>query len=153
MSQKWNFMTSVLADDADKWRVMNSSPHCCCCSPCLRPLLFCPSICGFALTELSLSFFFPLPFFINLISFNWWLFTCLAHSGQSVLPTCVCLQLVEITIYFARAPASSLFLICLVDLVAHYVLCVLASNGSRFWPSAGLQNRKPKRFFFSLHFW
>lgn len=147
MSQKSNFMTSALADEPDKWWVMNSSPHYC-CSLRLRPPLLCPSVRGFALTDLSLSFFFPLPFFMTLIIFTWWLFTCLTHSGQSVLPPCIVLhQFVEFTIYFARAPVSSLFLICLVDLVAHFGLCALASTDSRFWPSAGLLNCKPKLFF------
>lgn len=149
MSQKSNFMTSVLADDPDKWRVMNSSPHDC-CSLCLRPLLSLSVPLWAALhrlTFLSVFFFFPLPLFINLISFTWWLFN-LPYSFRSVSSPCSHrLQFVEFTIYFGRAPVSSLFLICLVDLVAHFGLCALASTDSRLWPSAGLQNCKP--IFFS----
>lgn len=47
------------------------------------------------LTFLSLSFLCASPFFINLISFTWWLFTCLTHSGQSVLPARVASSLLS----------------------------------------------------------
>lgn len=113
----------------------------------LRPLLFCPSTHGFALADLSPSFSFSLPFFIKLISFTWRLFTCLTHPGQSVLLRRIVSSLLSL-LFALPAPVSSLFLICLVDLVAHFGLCALASTYSRFWPSAGLLNPEPKCVFF-----
>lgn len=156
MSQKPNFMMSVLAWGSRQTKSDEFITSYMLLSLCLRPLLFCRSVCGFAPTDLS--------FFLSLFPFPSLLFhqpnqfhlaaVYLPLSFRSVSsPSLHHLQFVEFTIYFACAPVSSLFLICLVDLVSQLGLCPLAPADSRFGPSDRLQNRKPKCVLFFLHFW
>lgn len=64
-------------------------------SLCLRPLPY-AALHQLTFLSFSLSFLSPPFFFISLISFTWRLFTCLSHSGQSVLPPCTISSLLSL---------------------------------------------------------
>lgn len=128
-----------------------------CCSLCVCAL-FCfiaPCAALHQLTFLSfaLSFFSPPFFFISLISFTWRLFTCLSHSGQSVLPPCTVSSLLSLLFTLPARQSHLCFSFVWWTLFLSLDFVRWLRLTPSFGPSDRLQNLRPKCVLFSLHFW